>query len=171
MRLQNSAFSIDSLVNSIAGFCVLYSRASWINALLKKKIWSALRIKHKSVHTNINTCIYNIYICFCALICTGIYWTELISFFVYLKQPFNLSFSLFCNNRILRSIYMIISIPSSAIGKALCPRFPFVKEKSDKSNPEVEMGQKRNNMSKISADPPSIQDIKAVYKKFSTKCW
>lgn len=60
---------------------------------------------------------------------------------------------------------MIISIPSSAIGKALCPRFPYVQEKSDKSNPEVEMGQKRNNMSKISADPPSIQNIKAVYKK------
>lgn len=34
---------------------------------------------------------------------------------------------------------MIISIPSSAIGKALCPRFPYVQEKSDKSNPEVEM--------------------------------
>lgn len=64
---------------------------------------------------------------------------------------------------------MIISIPSSAIGKALCPRFPYVQEKSDKSNPEVEMGQKRN-MSKISADPPSIQNIKAVYKKFSMKC-
>lgn len=60
---------------------------------------------------------------------------------------------------------MIISIPSSAIGKALCPRFPYVQEKSDKSNPEVEMGQKRNNMSKISADPPSIHNIKAVYKK------
>lgn len=41
------------LVNSIAGFCVFYSRASWLNALLKKKIWSALRIKHKSVHTKI----------------------------------------------------------------------------------------------------------------------
>lgn len=63
LRLQNSAFSIDSLVNSIAGFCVLYSRASWLNALLKKKIWSALRIKHKSVHTN--TCIYNIYMLLC----------------------------------------------------------------------------------------------------------
>lgn len=66
---------------------------------------------------------------------------------------------------------MIISIPSSAIGKALCPRFPYVQEKSDKSNPEVEMGQKRNNMSKIFlADPPSIHNIKAVYKKFSMKC-
>lgn len=78
-------------------------------------------------------------------------------------QPFIFSFLQQPDFKIY--IYMIISIPSSAIGKALCPRFPFVKEKSDKSNPEVEMGQKRNNMSKISADPPSIQNIKAVYKK------
>lgn len=46
--------------------------------------------------------------------------------------------------RILRSIFMIISLPSSAIRKALCPRFANVKEKSDKWNPKVEMGQKRN---------------------------
>lgn len=41
---------------------------------------------------------------------------------------------------------MIISLPSSAIRKAVCSRFANEKEKSDKRNPKVEMGQKRNNM-------------------------
>lgn len=45
-------------------------------------------------------------------------------------EPFG--FSLLQQPGFLRSIFMIISLPSSAIRKALCPRFANVKEKSDK---------------------------------------